>query len=189
MKSQIRQLNKEKRAAMSESEVAIKSKMASEMFLSSEIYKNCTALMVYFRLGNEIDTKDIVKAAIKDGKKVLFPVTDMERGKITPYYADGSTEFSLGAFSVSEPQNTKKADVKEIDVVLVPGIAFDKSGTRIGFGKGCYDMFLPQTNAIKIGYCYDFQVCEQIPADEHDVSMGYLLTERGLIRCQKSYRE
>jgi len=68
--------------------------------------------------------------------------------------------------------------------VIVPGIAFDKAGSRIGFGKGCYDMFLDGLNAVKIGFCYDFQVMDEIPSDDHDIRMDFLVTEKGVLRCQ-----
>ena len=90
-----------------------------------------------------------------------------------------------GAFSVYEPDSAELADINEIDVVIVPGVAFDKSGTRIGFGKGCYDRFLKQISSVKIGFCYEFQICDKIIADEHDINMDYLVTEKGLIKCDK----
>ena len=83
-----------------------------------------------------------------------------------------------------EPQSTDITDMTKTDVVLVPGIAFDKSGARVGFGKGCYDMLLERYSGVKIGVCYDFQICYKIPADTHDVRMDYILTESGLKKCE-----
>ena len=71
-------------------------------------------------------------------------------------------------------------------MILIPGIGFDKCGARIGFGKGCYDMFLPQTNAVKIGFCFNFQLVDKIPADCHDINMDLIITESGITDCQKS---
>ena len=186
MKSEIRARNKEFRNNMTENEVKEKSSLASDCFLKSEFYKNAKCIMLYTRLGNETDTKDIINQALSDNKKLVFPVTDGKSGKITLYYADGSTEFVIGTFSVSEPKNSDLADPLAIDVILIPGIAFDKSGNRVGFGKGCYDMFLPKTKAIKIGFCYHFQICDKIPADQHDIKMDYIITEMGITDCDKS---
>ena len=136
------------------------------------------------RLGNETDTTDIIKQAFKDEKDVIFPVTDAETATITAFYADEKTSVKQGGFSVFEPQNTKQADASDIDVVIVPGIAFDKTGGRIGFGKGCYDKFLQNTNAIKIGFCYEFQLYDSLPGEEHDVKMDYIITEEKLISCK-----
>lgn len=177
MKSEIRSHYKTKRMQMTKKEVAEKSLLASENFLSSEMYKNCKVLMLYMPLGNETDTTKIINRAYADSKKVVFPVTEKESGVITPYYADEVSGFKKGAFNVNEPQNGTKVELCDIDVILVPGIAFDRKGARIGFGKGCYDRLLQNTDAVKVGFCYDFQVCDSIPADDHDVMMDFLVTE------------
>lgn len=169
---------------MERAEVVKKSHTASELFLSSDIYKNAKQLMVYMPLGNETDTTDIINAAFRDGKKLVFPVTDLKNGEITPCYATEDTKFEKGAFSVKEPCVKDIADVSKIDVILVPGIAYDKKGARVGFGKGCYDRLLKKTSSIKVGFCYDFQICEKIVAEEHDIKMDYLITESGIIQCK-----
>ena len=169
---------------MTQKEVEEKSLLASENFLESEIYKNCRVVMLYMSIGNETDTTKIIKKAYEDGKKVVFPVTDKESGVITPYYADETAVFEKGAFNINEPQNGTKAKLCDIDVILVPGIAFDLKGARIGFGKGCYDRLLKNTDAVKVGFCYDFQVCDSIPAEEHDVMMDFLVTESGVWRTE-----
>ena len=177
MKERIRKTYKEKRKLMTKEEVERKSKRASEIFLSSSVYKNSKTLMLYMPLGNETDTSLIVQRALSDGKTLAFPITDKGTNRITPYFADRNTKFKQGAFSVNEPCDTKKADVSEIDTVLVPGIAFDKSGNRIGFGKGCYDEFLKNSKAIFVGFCYEMQICEKINSDSYDVRMDFLVTE------------
>lgn len=185
MKSEIRKELKLIRRAMEKTEVCEKSTKACRMFLESDLYKNANVLMLYMPLGNETDTTDIINKAFADGKKVVFPVTDEASGEITPCYANAQTEFEKGAFSVNEPTVLDVAEFDEIDVVIVPGIAFDKSGARIGFGKGCYDGFLVKTKAIKTGFCYDFQLCEKIPTEEHDIKMDCIITENKTIICKK----
>lgn len=185
MKNEIRKINKSKRAEMNKEDAASRSHAAAQMFLESKIYKNADCLMLYMPLGNETDTSDIIKAAFRDGKSVAFPTTDEKSGIITPYLAKEDTKFIKGGFSVVEPYGAAKADLSKIDVVVVPGIAFDRSGTRVGFGKGCYDRFLGDIAAVKVGFCYDFQICDEIPTDKYDVKMDYLVTESELIKCGK----
>ena len=67
----------------------------------------------------------------------------------------------------------------------MPGIAFDKHGARVGFGKGCYDKFLAKTQAVKVGFCYDFQLCDEIETDKHDILMDYLVSEKGILKIGK----
>lgn len=180
MKNEIRKEFKLKRKIMEKFEVCEKSARACKLFLESDLYKNAKVLMLYMPLGNETDTREIINKAFADGKKVVFPVTDEKSGEITPCYATAQTKFEKGAFSVCEPKIIDVADVLDIDVVIVPGIAFDKEGARIGFGKGCYDGFLTKTKAIKIGFCYDFQLCEKIPTEDYDIKMDYIITENGV---------
>lgn len=184
MKDEIRKVYKQRRAWMSHEEVTEKSLAAARLFLNSQIYKKARQIMLYIPLGNETDTTAIIDAAFADGKTVVFPATDEKSGEITPYIASRDTVFIKGAFSVKEPINAKKADMSKTDVVLVPGIAFDKSGARIGFGKGCYDRLLEDSAAAKVGYCYDFQVFGGITPEEHDVRMNFLVTEKGLFKCE-----
>ncbi|MBO5453205.1 MAG: 5-formyltetrahydrofolate cyclo-ligase [Clostridia bacterium] len=182
MKNLIRKQNKEKRALMTKTEVEEKSKKAASYFLESEIYKNSHVLMLYMPLGNETDTRYIINNAYRDGKKVVFPVTDEKSGEITPFYADENTNFKKGAFCVNEPLCADIADPTDIDLVLVPGIAFDRTGMRVGFGKGCYDGFLKKLSAVKVGYCYNFQLTDKIESEAHDISMDFIVTESGIIK-------
>ena len=183
MKNVIRNTNKKIRREMIRTEAVAKSAAASLKFLETDIYKNANVVMVYKPIGNETDTTDIIKQAYFDGKQIVVPVTNGETGEITPKIITQTTEFNQGAFSVDEPIGGITADVADIDVVIVPGIAFDKKGNRIGFGKGCYDMFLNNCMAVKIGFCYEFQLSDNIPADKHDIKMDYIITEKEIIKC------
>ncbi len=184
-KNELRQINKKKRSAMTSFEVKQKSDKIAEQFLMSEIYKTAKTIMLYMPLGNEADTTAVIKKAYEDGKNVVFPVTDKKSGEITPVYSNSETDFSIGAFSISEPQSDSIASKKDIDVVIVPGIVFDKSGARIGFGKGCYDMFLKNMSVCKVGFCYDFQLSENIPYDEYDIKMDFIITNKEFINIKK----
>ena len=181
MKSEIRKKVLGLRKAMKKEEVNSLSAVMQNKFLESDIYKNAKCMMLYMPLGNEADTLKIINSAFKDGKKIVLPVTNQESGIITPCYADENTEFITGGFSVSEPKNAEIADFSDIELVVVPGVAFDKKGKRIGFGKGCYDRFLNNTKATKVGFCYSFQLVDEIPSEMHDVSMDYIISENGII--------
>ena len=182
MKNELRKIYKLKRREMTVEEVEVKSKKACKHFLESDLYKNADTLMLYMPLGKETDTTDIIKRAFADGKRVAFPVTDEASAQITPCYATVDAEFSKGGFSVKEPDVKVVANAKDLDVIIVPGIAFDVQGNRIGFGKGCYDKLLVKTNALKVGFCYDLQICDNIPADEFDIKMDYIITEKRIIK-------
>lgn len=183
-KQQIRTINKQKRSSMSSKEACAGSRLAAMRFLNSDMYCRSRVLMLYMPLGNETDTSLITERALADGKKIVFPVTDTENTDIIPCYADSSTMFSRGAFSILEPEKSMKADASDIDTVLVPGIAFSESGARVGFGKGFYDRFLARINAVRVGFCYDFQICNEIVADPHDVQMDFIVCESKIFDCK-----
>lgn len=87
-------------------------------------------------------------------------------------------DLKKGAYGILEPSVVKTADEKDIDVILVPGLAFDRHGGRMGFGKGYYDRLLETSIAVKIGLCYDFQLFDTIPTESHDVPMDFIITEK-----------
>ncbi len=184
MKNKIRMELKEQRRNMTVEDAVEKSDLAAEIFLKSTIYKNAKTLMLYMPLGKETDTGRIIERAFEDGKRTVLPLTDAKSGNITPVFFDKNTVFKKGSFSVLEPQEGEFLNKTKIDVVIVPGIAFSPKGGRVGFGKGCYDMFLVGMDAVKVGLCYEFQLCEDIPLDEHDVKMDYIVTEKRLISCK-----
>ena len=183
-KEELREINKGKRRELLKDEINEKSIKASKIFLESNIYKTANTIMLYYPLGNEMDTSCIFKNALKDGKTVAFPVTDTETNDLTAVLADSDTHFSKGGYKIFEPESDSVIDKFKIDVVIVPGIAFDKKGNRIGFGKGCYDRFLKEINAIKIGFGYEFQMNNEILADRFDIRMDYLICENGLVNCE-----
>ena len=182
-KSELRQYFKQLRRAMAYDDVLNKSKIMCDILLNTDIYKNANNIMLYMPLGNEADTSRIIHRAYVDGKKVAFPLTDSDSGVITPVYVDVDTAFAKGAFSVMEPEKYTIANISDVDVVVVPGIVFDANGHRIGFGKGCYDRLLREYQGVKLGFCYSSQICDDIPSDEYDICMDYIITENGFVEC------
>lgn len=140
--------------------------------------------MLYMPLGNEVLTQKMIENAFADGKTVLVPVTDGETFEISAHKIEQDTKFEEGVFSLKEPKFKKLFDKYKIDVVLVPGVAFSRRGTRIGFGKGCYDRFLKECKATKVGFCYEFQLTEKIISDSFDIDMNYIVTEKEFIDCK-----
>lgn len=182
MKNKIREEMKQKRKAMNPEDAFEKSQSAQKILLENPMYKIAKSVMLYIPLGKEVDTSGIINDALKRGKNVLVPVTDSETYEISAYRITENSEFEKGTFSVFEPKDKESFDKNEIDVIIVPGIAFDRNGGRVGFGKGCYDKFLKNTKAIKIGFCYDFQLADRIETDANDISMDYIITEKEIIR-------
>jgi 5-formyltetrahydrofolate cyclo-ligase len=105
--------------------------------------------------------------------------------EVLPY---NRSTLQLGAFQIEEPQGDEVSDISDIELIVVPGIAYDRRGNRVGRGKGYYDRLLTSTRATKIGVGYDFQLVDEIDAEPHDVLMDVIVTEHELIHVHHSDR-
>ena len=133
-------------------------------------------LLLYSALPDEVPTQSLLDDLVTQGKTVLLPRvvsdTDMELRQYT-----GMQDLQAGAFGILEPTGKLFTDYKKIDVAVVPGMAFDKEGRRLGRGKGYYDRFLRLLpNTYKIGICFSWQLVDHVPTDEHDILMDEIIT-------------
>ena len=140
--------------------------------------------MLYYPLGSEVDTTLIAKTAFADGKRVIYPVTDEKSGEITPIEVTEDARFERSGFGIYEPRGEEYKG--KIDLVVLPGVAFDHNGGRVGFGKGCYDNFLGNIDTFKVGLCYGIQLIDEVPTEEHDVRMDMIVTECGIVEIKKN---
>lgn len=179
-----------KRRAMAKEDVEGKSAAIAEKLAAIADYKKAKAVLFYAAKGNEVQTKRLVEEALREGKNVLLPVTNMERQEIEPAQIHNpSKDLVEGAFGIMEPRQKAPVNEKRIDIVMAPGLAFDKKGNRLGYGLGFYDKFLARlaknnSKALKIGLAYEFQIVEQLPNSKYDQRMNILVTEKRLIRCK-----
>jgi len=132
-------------------------------------------ILMYHSLGDEVDTHDAIDALVKMGKKVLLPVV-VDEGEMEVRQYEGPSKLEKGAFNIKEPSGRKYDSLEDIDVAVIPGVAFDSANNRLGRGKGYYDRFLASIpQSYKIGVCFEFQKIKSIPADAHDVKMDEVL--------------
>lgn len=152
--------------------------------LSLDEYAQAECVALYAAAHNETDTELILNTSFRAGKRVLYPAvcgTQMVFRSVERIEA-----LQRGTFGILEPCPTgvdHQAD--EADLIIVPGVAFDLSGHRIGYGKGFYDRFLrhPGCSAHLVGLCHDFQLTEEpIRADLHDIPMEIVVTEKRIVR-------
>ena len=141
--------------------------------------------MLYMALPQEVQTTAILAESQRQGKRVTVPVVK-PHGLVAAALPAGQPQFQPGPFSIPEPVvSTATAPPEDIDCVLVPGIAFDRHGTRLGFGKGYYDRFLPRLpdTTHVCGLAFSLQIVQHVPNMPHDVRMQSLVTERGVLLC------
>lgn len=171
MKKELRREMLLKRLEQSTEQAKIKSKTVFKKIIKLPQYKNAKTIMVYMPIKGEVLTDKIISHALAFGKKVFAPKVDGDEMFAVAF--DQSTQMIIGPFGVNEPCGIEHTG--EIDLVLVPGLAFDKKGNRLGFGKGYYDKFLKNRNSFKIGVCYDFQVVAKLPTEKHDIPVDVLV--------------
>lgn len=114
---------------------------------------------------------------IEELSKRMPVVLPCVEGDVMNFYAYDRTKMSKGAFGIDEPRGGLLVAASEIDAIVVPGVAFTKSGVRMGRGKGYYDKYLSQNDfsAMKIGVCYSEQIVDDIPSEPHDVAMDVVI--------------
>lgn len=132
-------------------------------------------ILMYHSLPDELPTVQFLR---KWGgkKKFYLPRVNGVNLDILPY---DEQRLELGAFHIEEPTGNDLADIDEIEVVVVPAVAYDRKGNRLGRGKGYYDRLLESTRATKIGIGYEFQLFDEIPSEPHDVKMDIVITQNG----------
>ena len=142
-------------------------------------FKEANTIMMYISSFKEPETLPIIEHILEQGKKVIVPISSTSTNTIVPTYIESISELQKGAYGILEPSIIRPVNTDDIDVIVIPGIAFDMHRNRLGFGKGYYDKFLKNTDAKKIALCYDFQIVDDLPVDDHDIPMDLILTEEG----------
>ncbi len=151
-----------------------KSEQIIKKLIETDEYKNARSILCYWSMSDEVQTHDFIVKAAQE-KRVYLPVVAGDILLIREFFEiKNLTKGS--SFSILEPdENANEIGLNQIDLVVVPGIAFDLNGGRLGRGKGFYDKLLTTANVCKIGICFDFQLMEDVPKDEFDVLMNKVI--------------
>lgn len=156
---------------------------AQRTLIDSDCFALAEKLALYSPIKNEVATGKIFVAAKEAGKKVYYPKIVADN---LDFVEVGSlAELSPGAFGVPEPPAGLTAHVTELQLIVVPGLAFDQRGHRLGYGRGYYDRQLsvkPGTTTA-VGLCFEFQICARLPEEGHDQQLDFIATESRLIPC------
>lgn len=185
-KKEVRKKIRRLRDSLSEAEMRSKSD-AMESSLWRLIHeRQSESIMFYIAFGSEARTENGINRAIDDGKNVIVPLCSAdEKGKLLPcHLLDLQSEVQEGTFCVLEPKPEcqRPFPPEKIDLVVVPGLAFDENGYRIGYGAGYYDRFLPKcSNAIYVGLAYEMQMVECAFPSAWDVPVHKIITEERII--------
>ena len=173
-KTELRRSIRQQKRAMTEAEIVARSAKLGELFAASEAYKNAKTIYGYLPYNQEVRTVPMLERALKDGKRVAVPKCYGEEMRFI--YLDDLTKVEKGYAGIPEPIADEPVADDETALVLMPGLAFDPKGHRIGYGGGFYDKFLAaEPNHPTLALCYEFQMLPNLETEEHDIPVDCVL--------------
>lgn len=166
------------------------SKLITEKIKGLPDFKTSALIMCYVDFGNEVRTKDFIKFCLHAGKRVAVPFImkypDGRREMKASELLDLDQDLESGAMGILEPKADRRrfVEASEIDFIVVPGLAFDLTKNRLGYGAGFYDRFFKQVreDCRKVALAFDFQVFEKIPINDYDIIVDKIITETRIIQ-------
>lgn len=176
-KALLRRMIREQTCAMSQAELDASNVMIKEQLLNSAVYQKAKRLFLYYSTGREVDTHGILKDALRRDICVALPVTAPGGEMVFCRYTG---TLRQGLYDIPEPDSEEELEPFPGDLMLVPGIAFDVQGYRLGRGGGYYDRYLSRYDIRKLGLCRQRFFLENIPKAWNDLPVDHVLTESGL---------
>lgn len=176
------------RRSLSKEEVQIKSRKIEANLFNLSVFLRANLVLFYLSLPEEVQTYSMIQSTLERGKRVAVPViADLKEKEILPCEIRPGVKLVPGPLGVPQPESSHRYPVEpeSIDLVIVPGVAFDKEGGRVGFGAGFYDRFLgelpPRSKFVALAF--ECQLVDRVPREEHDMCVDCIVTEKRLIDC------
>lgn len=195
LKNKLREALKSKRSSLSDDEVIRMSKAIKSQILELDIYKSSSNILTFISFGNEVDTKELITSSLDCQKYIYAPRVankDMDFYKI--YNLEDLVTSKFGVLEpIPDDSNLFELNedrLKEKTIMIIPGLAFDNKGNRLGYGKGYYDEYLSRDYAkdfVKIAVAYDFQIVDKVPIDEYDVPVDYIVTPTNIVTIHRCW--
>ena len=174
------------RRAAAPAQQEIWNRRIAELFAGWPIYQQCLSVMFYVATADETATAGLIEEALQRGKQVFAPLLGKNYGEMSAAAIKSPQELIAGKYGLKmpPPDSETLAVGESIDLIVVPGVAFDRTGNRLGMGAGYYDRFFSRTiHSVRLGLAWECQVTERVPCELHDIRMHYLLTDAGFVAC------
>jgi len=162
-----------------------KSEEIADHVLRARWFETAETVFAYLSYRSEVETMTIVGEALRYGKRVAVPKVEGSRMQFYAIFSEN--DIREGYRGILEPVSCGAAVTpKDDDLILVPGVAFDRLGYRMGYGGGFYDRYLSENRAMykTVGLAFSEQICERIPTDEYDIRLDMIITEKGAVRYE-----
>ncbi len=176
-KQELRKSLRLKRNELSQSEIDIASQQITEQILATEWFISAKTVMLYRSAKNEVITDYLWEACRRTGKICLFPKC-ISKTDMIAVSAQNAEDFSPSAYGILEPVSDTEFPKQQIDLIVVPGLGFDKNKFRIGYGAGYYDRYLQDFSGVSCGLCYGMLLCDTVYPDFYDVPLSYVACEK-----------
>ena len=186
-KKLLRRQMRDKRISMSKEDRDITSHKIVSRLLENPIYKNSTTIMAYASMPEEIQLKELFDDAFENDKILAIPLI-IGKGTMRPVFLPTIEDLVVADFGIMTVRQDKRkfVDFSDIDFIIVPGAAFDRSGNRLGLGGGYYDRFLKRAEKPKrIALAFDYQLIDFVPSEVHDAKMDVIITESETINLNR----
>lgn len=180
-KESIRLTVKSRKSLLSPEERAREAEKVFDLLEQTAAFMLSDHILMYHSLPDELPTRTFLDKW-HTRKKFYLPRVNGVNLDILPYER---TRLHLGAFNIEEPDGDELADISDVEMIVVPGVAYDRRGNRVGRGKGYYDRLMHDSRAIKIGVAFACQLFDEIDADDFDVPVDYVITCKGIVNPRR----
>jgi len=191
-KSELRALLRARRLRLHPNEKERASREIVRKLTRLDEYRRARMVHTYVAWRDEVNNHDLIRSMLSEGRRVAVPKVDKANHRLDHYFIERFDSLRPGAFGILEPAveegSPPTAPLELFDLILVPGVAFDRRGNRLGYGAGYYDRFLERVPAPKIGLSFSSQIVSHIPAEAHDRCVDIIVTEEEVIRCEEERR-
>ncbi|MEW6295292.1 MAG: 5-formyltetrahydrofolate cyclo-ligase [Candidatus Diapherotrites archaeon] len=189
MKKKLRKEFKAKRDLLSKEELIEKSNEIKKNLFELQEFRKAKTLFSYISFKSEVRTHELIKEALKKKKRVVIPITDFKKNKIfLSEIKNFEKELEPTLIGLFQPKKEflRPVNAKELDLIIIPGIAFDEKGNRIGSGKGFFDKFLSELpkKIPVIALAFESQLTKEIPCECHDMKVEKIITEERVVECR-----
>lgn len=186
-KEGLREQMRARLAAQGAPEIRVKSTDIWERLSVLDEFTAASRSLIYVSKGTEVDTRGLIQQLLAMGRPVCVPWFDgMKKEYVASELRDFALDLMNGQFGILEPKPEAVRPVASdrIDVALVPGLAFDETGNRLGRGMGYFDRILQDLRGVKIALAYDFQIVSEVPMEAHDAIVDFIVTEKRVIKIR-----
>jgi 5-formyltetrahydrofolate cyclo-ligase len=177
-----------RRDALSRELREAKDESIRQKLLALPEFAKAGTVLFYASFRSEVDTMQLLNHSLLNGKNTVLPKVDTSNSTLLLYTVRSLDELASGHFGVPEPRGDRERLVGpgDVDLIIVPGVAFDEFCNRLGYGKGYYDKLLSQKNCPAVALAYEEQLVQHLPSEAHDIKMDKIITDKRIIQQGRS---